>query len=92
MTSANPAPGQAAAPAAVWNGQHLFDAISTAATWLDANQDRVNALNVFPVPDGDTGTNMALTMSAALAEARGPLRRSESKCDGCCRQTGPTVP
>ena len=70
MRSATPAPGQAAAPAAVWNGQHLFDAISTASTWLDANRDRVNALNVFPVPDGDTGTNMALTMSAALAEAR----------------------
>lgn len=38
-------------------------------TWLRANQEVVNALNVFPVPDGDTGTNMTLTMQAALVEA-----------------------
>ncbi|MDP9368517.1 MAG: DAK2 domain-containing protein [Chloroflexota bacterium] len=36
---------------------------------MTANTDRVNALNVFPVPDGDTGTNMGLTMRAALSEA-----------------------
>lgn len=36
---------------------------------LDAEKERVNALNVFPVPDGDTGTNMALTMQAALRAA-----------------------
>lgn len=36
---------------------------------LEAEQERVNALNVFPVPDGDTGTNMALTMRAALEAA-----------------------
>ena len=34
---------------------------------LDANKDYINELNVFPVPDGDTGTNMSLTiMSASL--------------------------
>lgn len=33
--------------------------------WLDMNQERVNQLNVFPVPDGDTGTNMYLTMRKA---------------------------
>ncbi len=37
-------------------------------TWLRTNQQTVNALNVFPVPDGDTGTNMVLTMQAAWAE------------------------
>lgn len=58
-------------PAAVWNGLQLLDAVAVATTWLDANRERVNALNVFPVPDGDTGTNMALTMNAAVAEARG---------------------
>jgi DAK2 domain fusion protein YloV len=36
--------------------------------WLRANQQVVNALNVFPVPDGDTGTNMVLTMQAAWDE------------------------
>jgi DAK2 domain fusion protein YloV len=37
-------------------------------TWLRTNQESVNALNVFPVPDGDTGTNMVLTMQAAVNE------------------------
>ena len=35
-------------------------------TWLRTNQQVVNALNVFPVPDGDTGTNMTLTMQSAI--------------------------
>ena len=37
-------------------------------SWLKIHVDRVNALNVFPVADGDTGINMLLTMQAALAE------------------------
>jgi DAK2 domain fusion protein YloV len=37
-------------------------------TWLKTNQQTVNSLNVFPVPDGDTGTNMVLTMQAAYDE------------------------
>jgi len=37
-------------------------------TWLRTNQETVNALNVFPVPDGDTGTNMVLTMQSAFDE------------------------
>ncbi len=36
--------------------------------WLRANSEVVNALNVFPVPDGDTGTNMLLTMQAGVFE------------------------
>jgi hypothetical protein len=39
--------------------------------WLRTNQQLVNALNVFPVPDGDTGTNMTLTMQAALEAVAG---------------------
>lgn len=35
--------------------------------WLEQNRDHVNSLNVFPVPDGDTGTNMLLTMRSAYA-------------------------
>lgn len=37
-----------------------------AARWLEANAAAVNALNVFPVPDGDTGTNMSLTLKAGV--------------------------
>jgi DAK2 domain fusion protein YloV len=36
--------------------------------WLTANRDKVNQLNVFPVPDGDTGTNMLLTLESAIEE------------------------
>jgi hypothetical protein len=36
--------------------------------WLERNKDRVNQLNVFPVPDGDTGTNMLLTMRGAFTQ------------------------
>jgi len=42
--------------------------VQASLAWLRANQQAVNALNVFPVPDGDTGTNMLLTMQAAWAE------------------------
>ena len=42
--------------------------VEFALTWLKTNQQIVNALNVFPVPDGDTGTNMVLTMQAAYNE------------------------
>ncbi|MDL1899722.1 DAK2 domain-containing protein [Anaerolineae bacterium CFX9] len=39
--------------------------------WLEHNKERVNRLNVFPVPDGDTGTNMYLTMRNAYKEIAG---------------------
>ncbi|NCA13530.1 MAG: DAK2 domain-containing protein, partial [Proteobacteria bacterium] len=41
-----------------------------AAQWLEQHVGAVNALNVFPVPDGDTGTNMHLTMRSAVEAAR----------------------
>jgi len=47
------------------NGQTLKDAIIYAAAYLEKNKEEVNSLNVFPVPDGDTGTNMSLTLSYA---------------------------
>ncbi len=50
------------------DGQVLKYLIEAALTWLRTNQQTVNALNVFPVPDGDTGTNMVLTMQAAWEE------------------------
>jgi len=50
------------------NGLALKKLASAALTWLKVNQEVVNALNVFPVPDGDTGTNMVLTMQSAFDE------------------------
>lgn len=50
------------------DGLALKKLVESGLTWLKANQATVNALNVFPVPDGDTGTNMVLTMQAAFAE------------------------
>lgn len=41
--------------------------IGSGLAWLESNKERVNQLNVFPVPDGDTGTNMWLTMRSAYA-------------------------
>ncbi|MBR6809772.1 MAG: DAK2 domain-containing protein, partial [Clostridia bacterium] len=38
------------------------------AALLEKNRENVDALNVFPVPDGDTGTNMSLTMTSATRE------------------------
>src|SRR5437588_9243364 len=48
------------------SGADLRSALESASTWLTANAERINALNVFPVPDGDTGTNMSLTLQAAV--------------------------
>ena len=50
------------------NGHSLKNLLEAALLWLKVNQQIVNALNVFPVPDGDTGTNMLLTMQAAYNE------------------------
>lgn len=53
-------------PGETWGGQDLKRVLNAAAVWLTRHIDSLNALNVFPVPDGDTGTNMALTMQAAM--------------------------
>jgi DAK2 domain fusion protein YloV len=50
------------------DGQALKRLVEAGLTWLRTNQQTVNALNVFPVPDGDTGTNMVLTMQSAHNE------------------------
>jgi len=50
------------------DGQTFKNMIEASLTWLKTNQQIVNSLNVFPVPDGDTGTNMLLTMQAAYNE------------------------
>lgn len=50
------------------DGRALKFMIDAGLTWLRTNQETVNALNVYPVPDGDTGINMVLTMQAAYDE------------------------
>jgi DAK2 domain fusion protein YloV len=52
------------------DGEGLRRLLGGAAAWLERNAAAVDALNVFPVPDGDTGTNMLLTMRATAEAAR----------------------
>ncbi len=54
----------------VWGGNELLSAFAIATALLEENRATIDALNVYPVPDGDTGTNMSLTMRAALDDAR----------------------
>src|SRR5438270_5698249 len=49
----------------------LKRAVVTYRDLLRTHQERINRLNVFPVPDGDTGTNMALTLESVVAELDG---------------------
>ena len=53
------------------NGAMLKSMILTAAKLLEVNRANIDALNVFPVPDGDTGTNMSLTIQSAVKELVG---------------------
>ncbi|MGE4484497.1 MAG: DAK2 domain-containing protein [Oscillospiraceae bacterium] len=59
------------------------DMIINATAAIEQNEEQINELNVFPVPDGDTGTNMGLTMGAGAAE----LRKSEPESVGKVAET-----
>lgn len=50
------------------NGNLLRDSLISAGISIENNRKAVDRLNVYPVPDGDTGTNMSLTMNAAVKE------------------------
>jgi len=52
-----------------WDGKDLRDMFAAGSNWLEKSVDEVNAINVFPVPDGDTGTNMLLTLRSVIEEA-----------------------
>lgn len=52
------------------DGQAVKRLALAGLAWLETNKQTVNSLNVFPVPDGDTGTNMVLTMKSAIEEIR----------------------
>ncbi len=51
------------------SGQELREMFAAATGWLEKSSAEIDALNVFPVPDGDTGTNMLLTMRSTIEEA-----------------------
>ena len=54
--------------ASVVDGERFKRLVYAGLVWLRQHQEEINALNVFPVPDGDTGTNMVLTMQSAWEE------------------------
>ncbi len=59
-------------------GQELREMFAAATGWLEKSSADIDALNVFPVPDGDTGTNMLLTMRSTIEEAYRAPDRSAS--------------
>jgi DAK2 domain fusion protein YloV len=61
------------------DGQSFKRLVDAGLTWLRTNQQIVNSLNVFPVPDGDTGTNMVLTLQAAWNEVKDSGTRNLSE-------------
>jgi DAK2 domain fusion protein YloV len=61
------------------DGQVFKSLVESSLIWLRTNQQAVNILNVFPVPDGDTGTNMVLTMQAACDEIANSSERNIGK-------------
>jgi len=52
-----------------WSGKDLRDMFAAGTGWLEKSVAEINAINVFPVPDGDTGTNMLLTLRSVIEEA-----------------------
>src|SRR4051812_16756827 len=67
-----PAPAPAAnGPTGALDGMRCQQLLAAGTRWLERNAAAIDALNVFPVPDGDTGTNMLLTMRAAVEAAAG---------------------
>jgi DAK2 domain fusion protein YloV len=61
------------------NGKDLQMLWQAGTVWLERHASSINALNVFPVPDGDTGTNMLLTMRAALEECASANNQSAAQ-------------
>jgi len=61
------------------DGTAMKSLVEAGLTWLRTNQQLVNSLNVFPVPDGDTGTNMVLTMQSAFDEIANSPERNFGK-------------
>ena len=60
------------------DGQTFKAMFSFAVEWFAKSESDVNSLNVFPVPDGDTGTNMLLTMRSSLEDIMSSAEKSVS--------------
>ena len=73
-------PRTAAGPLTTLDSDALAEAIRTYRTALDQHRVTIDRLNVYPVPDGDTGTNMALTLAAVSEEL---LRAGAGRADIC---------
>jgi len=68
------------------SGQDLREMFTAATTWLEKSVADIDALNVFPVPDGDTGTNMLLTMRSTIEEAyRAPDRSASAVAEAMAK-------
>ena len=76
MVETQPTPGASSSPLLSLDGHVLRQMTKAALSWLRHHQAVLNALNVYPVPDGDTGTNMVLTMQSAWAEIEGSPERN----------------
>ncbi len=63
-------------------GRGLRTGLQAGLDWLRANSEAIDRLNVFPVPDGDTGANMVLTFEAALDEVKNTISDSLSDVAG----------
>jgi DAK2 domain fusion protein YloV len=61
-------PGDPTKPVLACDGGGLKRLLNASLVWMEQHTDVINSLNVFPVPDGDTGTNMLLTLQAAYQE------------------------
>ena len=66
FTRTRPQPDSPDNQASSLDGQSLKQAFLAGYAWLERHKEAINALNVYPVPDGDTGKNMTLTMAAAV--------------------------
>ncbi len=66
------------------DGKTLAGMLVHAAASLNAEKQRINELNVFPVPDGDTGTNMSLTIGAAAEELRKKMPAAVDQTTAIC--------
>ena len=68
------------------NGATFIKMIVSASKLLELNKSKIDALNVFPVPDGDTGTNMSLTMQSAVKDLQNcQSNRLSEICDRISR-------
>ena len=77
------------------NGAAFKDMVLFGAACIAGQKQAINDLNVFPVPDGDTGTNMSLTIQTACAELKRPIPKPStmpprSPHAVCCAAPGAT--